>query len=126
MLPEIGKIYNFYDDGKITESRQYKCKIIDIVPFRKVSKTTKQQWWSIVNKHPWLFKPDTDYFILGEIKDSIDSNHIFFRTLEDGWFSVSFEFARKGFDIKDKLCVGGLLDVDGTITEQLLYDYENQ
>lgn len=126
ILPEIGKTYNFYDDGKITFSRQYKCAILDVIPFKKIAKRQKQQWRQIVNKHPWLFKSETDYFILGEIKDSIDPNHIFFRTIDNNWFSTSFEFvANNEIDIRDTFCVGGLLDVDGTITENLLYNYEN-
>lgn len=34
-LPEIGKFYDCYDDGKIHESRKYKVKIISIIPFEK-------------------------------------------------------------------------------------------
>lgn len=33
-LPEIGKEYHIFDDGKIRESRHYMCKIIEIIPFK--------------------------------------------------------------------------------------------
>jgi hypothetical protein len=32
-LPEIGKEYHIFDDGKIRKSRHHICKIVDIIPF---------------------------------------------------------------------------------------------
>ena len=34
-LPEIGKTYNCFDDGKIRESRMYQVTIDEIIPFEK-------------------------------------------------------------------------------------------
>lgn len=51
MLPEIGKIYKFYDDGKITYSRQYRCKIIDVIPYDNVSDKIKEQYKTLVNHY---------------------------------------------------------------------------
>lgn len=51
MLPEIGKIYKFYDDEKITYSRQYRCKIINIIPYDNVSDKIKEQYKTLVNHY---------------------------------------------------------------------------
>lgn len=32
-LPEIGKIYRFFDDGITTPSRCYEAKVTDIIPY---------------------------------------------------------------------------------------------
>ena len=37
-LPEIGKTYYAYDDGKVTTSRQFKVIVKEIIPWDKASK----------------------------------------------------------------------------------------
>lgn len=52
ILPEIGKTYNFYDDGKITFNRQYKCKIINVIPYDNASNQNNDiQLYNIKNKN---------------------------------------------------------------------------
>ncbi len=34
-IPEIGKTYNCFDDGKISKSRMYQVTITEIIPFEK-------------------------------------------------------------------------------------------
>jgi hypothetical protein len=36
-LPEIGKFYDCYDDGKIHDSRKYLVRITNIIPFSEIS-----------------------------------------------------------------------------------------
>lgn len=35
MIPEIGKEYYFFDDGKISPSRCYKAKVLRVVPYEE-------------------------------------------------------------------------------------------
>ena len=34
-IPEVGKFYHFFDDGKTSASRHYICKVERIVPFEE-------------------------------------------------------------------------------------------
>lgn len=110
MLPEIGKTYNFYDDGKITFSRQYKCVITDIIPYDDVSDTIKEQHKTITTWYNWLFAPKTDYFIIGRVIDDVVEDQVFMRTLKNTWFSNAVELTIKDFNFIERLDVGGLLD----------------
>ena len=37
-IPELGKIYDCFDDGKISPSRHYKVEIKKIIPLKKLQK----------------------------------------------------------------------------------------
>ena len=43
-LPQIGKIYNHFDDGKINESRRMNVEILSICKFEDINKETKEYW----------------------------------------------------------------------------------
>ena len=43
-LPEIGRTYNCFDDGKITESRMYQVTIDEIIPFEKADNELLELW----------------------------------------------------------------------------------
>lgn len=123
ILPEIGKTYNFYDDGKITFSRQYKCTVIKIIPYNNVSDKIKEQHEILTIHYNWLFSPKTDFFILGKVKDDVVEDQVFMRTLKGNWFSNAISLNIRDFDIIDRGDVGGLLDVDETITKELEQRY---
>lgn len=123
MLPEIGKIYKFYDDGKITHSCQYRCKIIDVIPCDNVLDKIKEQYKTLVSHYNWIFSPYTDYFIIGKVEDDIIEDQVFMRTLKGNWFSNAISLNIKDFDIIDRGDVGGILDVDGVITKELEQRY---
>ena len=113
-LPEIGKTYNCFDDGKISESRRYEVEILDIVPFDKVDIRTKREWQRKVKNCFWLFEPITDYFIFadsyesdGDFDDDTPTICAFARTKTGDWYSIG--------DWMDS----GLLDVDGSLTKSL-------
>lgn len=109
-LPEINKTYNYFDDGKIRESRRMEVLITEITPFEKVDKITLNEWEEEVNDCDWLYNPETDYFVKGELLDEDlrnDNQHkvVFVRTIDDGWFSLGWW--------------AGRLDVDGSLNDLL-------
>ncbi len=104
MIPEVNKTYNYFDDGKIRESRRETVKILKLIPFDKVSKKLLKQWWKEVNMCDWLYKTNTDYFVKGYLEETKEEV-IFARTKNDGWFSLGWN--------------AGRLDIDGSLTEQL-------
>ena len=104
-LPEIGKVYNCFDDGKIRHSRLYTVEIAEIIPFAKIDEVTKNEWLSQVEKCYWLFSKETDYFI--KTINGEDGDAVFVRTKNTGWFSIG-DFMNSG-----------RLDVDGSLTNSL-------
>lgn len=91
-LPEIGKFYDCYDDGKIHESRKYKVKITNIISFKKASYDLLTQWERAKNHYYWIFARETDYFIIGNSYEREDegiiSKSIFVRTIDGEWYSI--------------------------------------
>lgn len=102
-IPEVGKTYNCFDDGKIRESRLYTVDVVKVVPFNQIDKETLIKWEELVHECDWLFSKETDYFVKTE--NGEDGDAIFVRTLDGGWFSIG-EFMNSG-----------RLDVDGELTK---------
>lgn len=104
-LPEIGKIYNCFDDGKINKTRLYTVQISEIIPFDKIDDKTLKKWKEQVNKCYWLYADATDYFIKTINVEGEDE--IFVRTKNIGWFSIG------------DFMYSGRLDIDGSLTQSL-------
>lgn len=111
-LPEIGKEYHIFDDGKIRESRHYICEIVDIIPFEDCKdKKLIEAWENIVKEDKELlgfFATETDYFVKGV--SSFDKNPLYFvRTNSGGWFSIDYP----------NWWMGAELDIDGSLYKML-------
>ncbi len=104
MIPELNKTYNYFDDGKISESRKDKVKIYDVVRFNEIDVETLNNWEREVEECYWLYRKDTDYFIKGRLKKD-DRDVVFVRTKDNGWFSLGWW--------------AGRLDLDGSLTVRL-------
>lgn len=100
-IPEVGRTYNCFDDGKIRQSRLYQVNVCEVIPFEKCDdKEILDLWKMEVEQCYWLYAPETDYFVIGIREDSVE---IFVRTLQGDWFGIG--------GIID--C--GSLDVDGSL-----------
>lgn len=106
-LPDIGKVYNYFDDGKIKETRKMECIITEIIPFDKIDSENLELWKEEINECDWLYKKETDYFIKADLKitDNEIEKIVFVRMLQDNWFSLGWW--------------SGQLDVDGSLTQSL-------
>jgi hypothetical protein len=102
MIPEVSKIYNYFDDGKIRESRRLSVIITEIIPFNEIDIPTLDAWKEETGECNWLFSDNTDYFIKGDLQlgDEIEKI-VFVRTLDGGWFSMGWW--------------GGRLDINGSL-----------
>lgn len=90
-LPEIGKFYDCYDDGKIRDSRKYLVRITNIVPFSEISSEILKKWEEYKEEYDWLFAKETDYFIIANSYERGEfclSESIFVRTNDGEWFSM--------------------------------------
>lgn len=116
-VPEVGKRYHFFDDGKSSPSRHYIYEVTKVTPFNKMRKRgVKSRWKEDVNDCHWLYAPSTDYFVEAFNVSYPDEKLIFCRTIDGRWFSF-------GNFLGD-----GLLDVTGEKYRQCVeyFDEENE
>lgn len=140
-VPQIGKTYKFYDDGKA--SREY-----DAIVKRIISKTDAKTimfkarldednelstyynkeldneyifekslhdiWQDEVKNTDWIFVEDTDYFVECSISDYDEYPIWFARTKTGGWFSMDIQSDWQG----------GLLDTDGMMAKRINYKHK--
>ncbi len=111
-LPEVGKFYHFFDDGKTSPSRHYICKCERIVTAEEAKNITVKvpgenhtkdnpvyetlslydHWHdNEMPTHDWLYATETDYFIECSCPVYDDFNLWFVRTKEGGWFSMNVQ-----------------------------------
>ena len=102
LVPEVGKEYHAFDDGKIKPSRLEVVKITELIPFAEASEELINLWKQEVEECYWLYATETDYFAKGEWDDE---NSYFVRTEDGGWFSLGFW--------------GSRLDVDGELYKKM-------
>jgi hypothetical protein len=110
-VPEVGKEYHIFDDGKLSPSRHFIAKITAVLPFEKVANPESQlyrAWEENIMEAHWLFAQDTDYFVKAE--SSYDENPLFFvRTTDGGWFSIDYP----------NVWMGARLDIDGELYKSM-------
>lgn len=87
-VPEVGKEYHIFDDGKIKPSRHYIAKILEVIPVGDCKdEELLSAWKSNVESSYWLYNTKTDYFVKAE--SDFDENYLYFvRTRDGGWFSI--------------------------------------
>lgn len=111
-VPEVGKEYHIFDDGKISPSRHFTAKIEKVIPFGDVYDPESElclAWKDNVKEAYWLFAQDTDYFVKAE--SSYDENPLFFvRTKDGGWFSIDYP----------NVWMGARLDIDGELYKSMI------
>ena len=92
---KVGKTYDYFDDGKISETRRIPVTITGIIPFDKIDAKTLLIWAEEVIECNWLYAKETDYFIKGNLMDEDlkadnQDSVIFVRTIDKGWFSLGW------------------------------------
>lgn len=135
-LPEVGKEYHFWDDGKTSPSRHYICRVERILTPKEAMKfvidvpmqdpntlnTWTEQfslydhWKEEAPQHPWLFAENTDAFIEISCPSYDDHNLWCVRIKDGGWFSLDIQ----------SWWQGGRLDVDGEIYKEVVDYWEGE
>lgn len=104
-IPEVGKTYKFYDDGKRSPSRTYEATVIRIVSYDEEILVNKYNYEiddfiltpiqeihkEKVENRNWIFSKTTDYFVECEIPKYDDNTIWFARTKSGGWFSMDIQ-----------------------------------
>lgn len=87
-VPEVGKRYHFFDDGKSSPSRHYIFEVTAVTPFNKMKKKrVMRSWKEDVDDCDWLYATTTDYFVEAFNVSSTDEKLMFCRTVDGQWFS---------------------------------------
>ena len=105
-VPEVGKEYHAFDDGKIKPSRLEVVDIVELIPFDKADEKLIDEWKQNVEECYWLYATETDYFVKGEYDDA---TAYFVRTKDGGWFSLGW--------------FGSRLDIDGELYKKMIETY---
>ena len=133
-IPKLYKYYHFWDDGKISSSRHYICRIEQIITSEEAKSLTVKvpewdydnnknnyidislydHWRNEVYNCDWLYAEDTDYFIKASCPQYDDNELWFVRTKDGGWFSMDIESSWQA----------GRLDIDGSIYLERIEDSE--
>ena len=104
-LPELGKRYHFFEDGKSGPSRHYIIEITEIIPFEEmIDGELLDIYDAEVEEADFLYAPETDYFIYGRkvlLDNTLDmeDEFIFIRTNYGGWFSIGHWFEDGQLDV---------------------------
>lgn len=108
-VPEVGKEYHVFDDGKIKPSRHSIVTITSIIPFTECKDDALMSIWADeVTDCYWLYANETDYFVEGKYDDE-DEPSYFVRTKDGGWFSLGF--------------FGSRLDIDGSLYSNMIEQF---
>ena len=129
-IPEVGKFYHFFDDGKLSPGRHYICKVEQIVSesnansiiikdipiwddnnkcYRENS-TLTDCWLKEKERNNWIYAPITDYFVEVSCPKYDKYNLWFVRTKDGGWYSLDIQSGWQG----------GRLDVTGEIYDNII------
>lgn len=117
ILPKMGKMYDCYDDGKLSESRRYKVYIYDILKASDALKDfdLKRLWQLNIEDHDYLFNVDSPYFIIGISHEQICPKvEVFALTRSNTWFGLGeliFNQIDEKYEINNTWCAG-LLDIN--------------
>lgn len=127
-VPEVGKYYHFWDDGKTSPGRHYIARVERLVPIADSANIIVQHFdydigdlvprsllfvWNLEkDEKDWIFAENTDYLVEVSCPKYDENNLWFARTADGGWFSVDIQSSWQG----------GKLDVTGEIYDSVLKD----
>ena len=101
-IPEVGKEYHFWDDGKSSVSRHYIARVERIITPEQAKEivivtesgdffTLYDSWVETKEQCDFLYDQETDFFVECSCPKYDDHNLWFVRTVDGGWFSIDNE-----------------------------------
>ena len=114
-IPEVGKFYHFFDDGKTGPSRHYICKVEELLTVEQAKEFAVNRhdtvmplydaWMEEVKECDFLYAKETDYFVRISCPTYDDNDLWAVRTLDGGWFTIDIQ----------SWWQGGRIDITGDI-----------
>ena len=115
-VPEVGKEYHIFNDGKISPSRHSIITVTEVVPFEDCKDEKLLDCWrDEVESCYWLYATETDYFVKGTFEDGENTDCWFVRTTDGGWFSLDYL----------TWFTASRLDIDGSLYKGMLEHFSN-
>ena len=114
-IPEVGKIYHCFDDGKITFSRHFIIEVNEVLGHQQFKKRYPEQfklYREAVKSCYWLYSTHSDKFVI-TYKGEDNGLGVYVRTKQGGWFGIG--------DFWDS----ATLDVTGEIWDNLVKDIDD-
>lgn len=112
-IPQIGKKYYVYDDGKHRLSREDEIEITKIISFKDLDKNLVRLWEEEVNTYS-LYSKTTDYLVFGVLNNG--DKAVFTRSYDGKWFSIQLEHGYVD---------PGEIDISGVIHDVLIESKES-
>ena len=89
-IPEVGKKYHCFDDGKITFSRHFIIQVDEVLghqEFKRKYKELFDKYREAVKNNYWIYSTHSDKFIITH-KGENDELGVYVRTKQGGWFGI--------------------------------------
>ena len=121
-IPEVGKKYHCFDDGKVTFSRHFIVTVNEVlgyIQFKKKYPEEFKHYCKTVKDHYWLYSRNTDKFIIVNEGENGEFG-VYVRTKQGGWFGIGDWYN------------SAILDVTGELWDNLLknskvlFDYSEE
>lgn len=119
-IPEVGKKYHCFDDGKITFSRHFIIKVDEVLghqQFRKKYPEKFEEYRNAVKNSYWLYSTHSDKFIITHHGEN-NKLGVYVRTKRGGWFGIGSWFDCGELDVSGKLWENLVANIDN-------FDYSN-
>ena len=89
-IPEVGKRYHCFDDGKITFSRHFIIQVDEVLghmQFKKKYPKLFKDYRKAVKSHYWLYSTHSDKFVITHQGEDNELG-VYVRTKQGGWFGI--------------------------------------
>ena len=120
-IPEVGKRYHCFDDGKITFCRHFIIKVDEVLGFMQFKKKYPEmfkQYIEQVKSCYWLYKSSSDKFVI-TFKGENDKLGVYVRTKDGGWFGIGDWINSARLDVTGQIWESLIKDID-------LFDYTEE
>ena len=103
-VPEVGKKYHCFVDGKITFSRHFIIKVDEVLgsmAFKKKYPEYFEQYRKAVKREYWLYSTHSDKFIIAHSGGN-SKPEVYVRTKQGGWFGIGYYLNTAELDVTGK------------------------
>lgn len=120
-VPEVGKKYHCFDDGKIRFSRHFIIQVDEVLGFMAFKKKYPklfEQYVESVRQSYWLYSTHSDKFVITH-KGENNELGVYVRTKQGGWFGAGAWWNSATLDSTGELWDNLIADIDN-------YDYTDE
>ena len=104
LIPEVGKKYHCFDDGKITFSRHFIIQVDEVLghmAFKKKYPEYFKQYVRRVKESYWLFSTHSDKFVITYFGEN-NQPGVYVRTKQGGWSGIGDWWNSATLDVTGK------------------------